>query len=154
MVKKTDGGILITKIKQLQGRIFEKLLTAHGISEFNGAQGRILFVLWETDGIPISELARRTGLAKTTLTSMLDRMEQKELITRVYSPADRRTVKIRLTEKTLGLREHYDQVSDEMNQIFYKGFSDEEIHTLETSLRKVLANLTEKEDHTNGNESD
>ena len=139
MVKKTDGGILITKIKQLQGRIFEKLLTTHGISEFNGAQGRILFVLWETDGIPISELARRTGLAKTTLTSMLDRMEQKELITRVYSPADRRTVKIRLTEK---------------NQIFYKGFSDEEIHTLETGLRKVLANLTKKEDHTNGNESD
>lgn len=154
MVKKTDGGILITKIKQLQGRIFEKLLTTHGISEFNGAQGRILFVLWETDGIPISELARRTGLAKTTLTSMLDRMEQKELITRVYSPADRRTVKIRLTEKALNLREHYDQVSDEMNQIFYKGFSDEEIHTLETGLRKVLANLTKKEDHTNGNESD
>ena len=51
MIRKTDGGILITRIKQLQGRIFEKLLTAHGISEFNGAQGRILFVLWEQDGI-------------------------------------------------------------------------------------------------------
>ena len=59
MIRKTDGGILITRIKQLQGRIFEKLLTAHGISEFNGAQGRILFVLWEQDGILISELARR-----------------------------------------------------------------------------------------------
>ena len=47
MIDKTDGGILITKIKQLQGRIFEKLLDEHGISEFNGAQGRILFVLWE-----------------------------------------------------------------------------------------------------------
>ena len=73
MIEKTDGGILITRIKQLQGRIFEKLLAAHGISEFNGAQGRILFVLWEKDGIPISELAKKTGLAKTTLTSMLDR---------------------------------------------------------------------------------
>ena len=31
MIRKTDGGILITRIKQLQGRIFEKLLTAHGI---------------------------------------------------------------------------------------------------------------------------
>lgn len=151
MVKKTDGGILITKIKQLQGRIFEKLLTAHGISEFNGAQGRILFVLWETDGIPISELARRTGLAKTTLTSMLDRMEQKELITRVYSPADRRTVKIRLTKKASKLQEHYEQVSDEMNQIFYRGFCDEEIFALEAGLRKVLANLTEKETDKNGN---
>ncbi len=150
MTQKTDGGILITRIKQLQGRIFEKLLAAHDISEFNGAQGRILFVLWEKDSIPISELARKTGLAKTTLTSMLDRMEQRELIERVYSPTDRRTVKIQLTEKALGLREHYEQVSDEMNQIFYKGFRDEEIFALETGLRKVLANLTEKEDHTNG----
>lgn len=150
MAQKTDGGILITRIKQLQGRIFEKLLATHDIREFNGAQGRILFVLWEKDSIPISELARKTGLAKTTLTSMLDRMEQRELIERVYSPTDRRTVKIQLTEKALGLREHYEQVSDEMNQIFYKGFRDEEIFALETGLRKVLANLTEKEDHTNG----
>lgn len=150
MTEKTDGGILITRIKQLQGRIFEKLLAQHGISEFNGAQGRILFVLWKEDGIPISELARKTGLAKTTLTSMLDRMEQRELIERIYPPADRRTVKIRLTERARGLQEHYEQVSDEMNQIFYKGFRDEEIFALETGLRKVLANLTEKEDYTNG----
>ena len=151
MIDKTNGGILITRIKQLQGRIFEKLLDEHGISEFNGAQGRILFVLWEKDDIPISELARKTGLAKTTLTSMLDRMEQRKLIERIYSPADRRTVKIRLTQTSLGFQEKYKQVSDEMNQIFYRGFNDEEILSLETGLRKVLTNLTEKEDHTNGN---
>lgn len=151
MIDKTNGGILITRIKQLQGRIFEKLLAAHNISEFNGAQGRILFVLWEKDGIPISELARKTGLAKTTLTSMLDRMENRKLIERIHSSDDRRSVKIRLTETAMGLQEHYRQVSEEMNQIFYKGFSDEEIRALETGLRKVLTNLTEKETHTNGN---
>lgn len=151
MVEKTNGGILITRIKQLQGRIFEKLLNEHGISEFNGAQGCILFVLWEKDDIPISELARKTGLAKTTLTSMLDRMEQRGLIKRACSPDDRRTVKIRLTETARGFREQYDQVSEEMSQIFYRGFNDEEILALETGLRKVLANLTEKENHTNGN---
>ena len=151
MIDKTDGGILITRIKQLQGRIFEKLLDEHGISEFNGAQGRILFVLWEKDDIPISELSRKTGLAKTTLTSMLDRMEQRGLVERAYSPTDRRTVKIQLTETALGFREQYNQVSEEMSQIFYRGFSDEEILALETGLRKVLANLTEKENHTNGN---
>lgn len=151
MIDKTYGGILITKIKQLQGRIFEKLLDAHGISEFNGAQGRILFVLWEKDDIPISELARKTGLAKTTLTSMLDRMEQRKLVERVCSPLDRRTVKIRLTETAIGFQERYKQVSNEMNQIFYRGFCNEEIHSLETGLRKVLTNLSEKEDLTNGN---
>ena len=147
MLDQTNGGILITKIIQHQGRIFEKLLTAHNISEFNGAQGRILFVLWEKDDIPISELAKQTGLAKTTLTSMLDRMEKQELIERIYSPADRRTVRIRLTKTASSFKEQYEQVSDEMNQIFYKGFSDEEILTLETGLRKVLKNLAEKENY-------
>ena len=147
MLDKTNGGFLITKIKQLQGRIFEKLLAEHNINEFNGAQGRILFVLWEKDDIPISELAKQTGLAKTTLTSMLDRMEKQGHIERVYSPTDRRTVRIRLTEAAGGFKEQYEQVSEEMNQIFYKGFSDEEILTLETGLRKVLTNLTEKENH-------
>lgn len=143
MIDQTNGGFLITKIKQLQGRIFEKLLAAHNISEFNGAQGRILFVLWEKDNIPISELARQTGLAKTTLTSMLDRMEKQELIERVSSPLDRRTVSIRLTKTASSLEKQYEQVSDEMNQIFYRGFTNDEVLALETALKKVLKNLTD-----------
>ena len=147
MLNNTEGGFLITKIKQLQGRIFEKLLAEHNINEFNGAQGRILFVLWEKDNIPISELSKKTGLAKTTLTGMLDRMEKQGHIERVYSSADRRTVRIKLTENARLFKEQYELVSDEMNQIFYRGFSDEEILILETGLRKVLTNLTEKENH-------
>lgn len=145
MVEQTNGGFLITKIKQLQGRIFEKLLAAHDISEFNGAQGRILFVLWTEDDIPISELARQTGLAKTTLTSMLNRMEKQGLIERNCSSDDRRSVRIHLTENAAALEEQYRQVSSEMNQIFYEGFNDDEIRTLEAGLHKVLQNLTDKE---------
>ena len=37
---KTNGGFLISQIKQIQGRIFEKLLTESGIDGFNGAQGQ------------------------------------------------------------------------------------------------------------------
>ena len=61
---KTNGGFLMTQIKQVGGRVFEKLLSQSGIDEFNGAQGRILYVLWQLDNIPISELSKKTGLAK------------------------------------------------------------------------------------------
>ncbi len=145
MLSKTNGGFLISKIKQIQGRIFEKLLIEHGINQFNGAQGRILFVLWEEDNIPIKELADRTGLAKTTLTSMLDRLEASGHIQRVYDPSDRRTVKIKLTETTLNLKKQYDEVSVKMSEIFYKGFDDEEIISFEKSLNKILNNITKWE---------
>lgn len=145
MTNKTNGGFLISKIKQIQGRVFEKLLAEHGISEFNGAQGRILFVLWEQDGITISELSEKTGLAKTTLTSMLDRLEEMGHIQRTSSPRDRRALKIVLTSEARGLKDRYDAVSAEMNEIFYGGFSDEEILAFEAYLGKVLENLLKKE---------
>lgn len=147
MIEKTNGGFLIGKIKQIQGRVFEKMLAEHGISEFNGAQGRILFVLWEQDDIPIIELSRKTGLAKTTLTSMLDRLESSGHIVRTLDPSDRRAVRIRLTERARGLRDKYDKVSAEMNKVFYGGFEDEEILAFESSLGKVLENLIKKEDN-------
>ena len=46
-----NGGFLVSKIKQLGDRIFEKILSEKNIDAFNGAQGRILYVLWQEDGI-------------------------------------------------------------------------------------------------------
>ena len=147
LIAKTNGGFLITKIKQIQGRMFEKTLIEYGITQFNGAQGRILFVLWENDNIPISELAEKTGLAKTTLTSMLDRLENSGHILRMYDPTNRRIVRINLTETVKNLQEQYNEVSYKMNEIFYEGFSDDEILVFENCLVKVLKNLTNKENN-------
>ncbi len=149
MLEKKNGGFLISKVKQIQGRVFDRLLAEHDISEFNGAQGRILYVLWEEDNVPIRCLSEKTGLAKTTLTSMLDRMEASGFIKRSFDPSDRRTVKICLTDTAKDLKEQYDAVSTEMSEIFYRGFTDEEILAFEKSLGKILKNLIEKE---NGNE--
>lgn len=145
MLTKTNGGFLISKVKQVQGRVFEKMLAKHGISDFNGAQGRILYVLWEEDNIPIRQLSARTGLAKTTLTSMLDRLENLGHIKRKYSSSDRRIVRITLTEKAKNLKSNYEKVSSEMNEIFYNGFTDGEITAFENYLERILTNLTEQE---------
>lgn len=141
----TRGGFLISQIKQIQGRVFARLLTEAGIDEFNGAQGRILYILWQEDNLPIVELAARTGLAKTTLTSMLDRMESLGHIKRCYDSEDRRQIRIRLTKGVRRLEKKYRQVSDEMSRLFYKGFSEKEILKLDSQLEKVLKNLEEEE---------
>lgn len=144
-MKGEKGGFLITQVKQIQGRIFDALLHEAGIEEFNGAQGRILYVLWQEDDLSISEVARRTGLAKTTLTSMLDRMEERGFLERAADRQDRRQLRIVLTPKARALNDRYNKVSDEMSQIFYENFSDDEINTFENLLEKVLANLLQKE---------
>ncbi len=145
MIEKTEGGFIISQIKQVAGRIFEKLLADAGVDAFNGAQGRILYVLWQTDNIPIVELSQKTGLAKTTLTAMLDRLEGSELVQRVFDKTDRRQIRIVLTDKARGLSSEYEQVSSQMNEVYYAGFSDSEIIAFEDTLRRILNNLNEKE---------
>lgn len=145
MISETNGGFLISQIKQVSGRIFEKLLSNAGVDAFNGAQGRILYVLWQEDNIPIVELSKKTGLAKTTLTSMLDRMEESGLLLRIFNKTDRRQIRIALTEQARSLSGEYGKVSQEMNEIYYAGFSDDEIIAFENTLRRILKNLNESE---------
>ena len=145
MLEKTNGGFLVSQLKQIQGRVFEKLLNDANIKEFNGAQGRILYVLWQTDSVPIIELSKKTGLAKTTLTAMLDRMEEAGLINRNFDKTDRRQIRITLTKKARELNDKYSEVSRKKNEIFYQGFSDSEIEQFENYLYRIINNLNESE---------
>jgi DNA-binding MarR family transcriptional regulator len=138
-----EGGFLIAKIHQLSGRIFARILKKSGVDEINPAQGRILFVLWKKDEIPISELSRKTMLSKSTLTSMLDRLEKAGYVVREHSQKDRRTILIKRTEKDRNMEKTYTKVSDEMADLFYRGFTPEEIDNFEGYLKRLLNNLVE-----------
>ncbi len=138
-----QGGFLITKIKQLGDRIFEKVLSERNIDAFNGAQGRILYVLWQEDGVPIKTVSDQCGLAITSLTTMLERMEKQGLITRIQDPSDKRKTLLFLTDKARSLKNDYDEVSSQMGDIYYRGFSEEEIRQFEGYLDRVRNNLEE-----------
>lgn len=131
----------MSQIRHLSGRVGDKLLKESGVDVFNGAQGRILYVLWEHGTLTISEIGRLTSLAKTTLTSMLDRMETSGLIERIPDKKNRRQIFISVTEKAKGYREKYDGISDRMSEIFYSGFTENQIADFENQLRKILKNL-------------
>ena len=143
----TKGGFLISRIKQVSGRLFDRMLAEADVDAFNGAQGRILYVLWQGDGLTISQISAQTSLANTTLTSMLDRMEQSGLITREPSPTDRRALLIRLTDKARALRQDYDHISQRMNELYYLGFTEEEIRQFEGYLTRILDNLQGGSNH-------
>jgi DNA-binding MarR family transcriptional regulator len=140
MRSQRQGGSLIAQIHQLAGRIFARKLKEYQV-EINPAQGRIMFVLWRNDGIPLSELAKETSLGKSTLTSMLDRLEESGYVARVRSQKDRREVLIKRTEKDETWQEVYVQVSREMSELFYDEFSESEIDEFEKNLRRILDNL-------------
>ena len=140
----TNGGFLVTKVKQLSDRVFEKILNEKSIDAFNGAQGRILYILWQEDGISIKALSDRCGLAVTSLTTMLERMERQGLIRRESDSRDKRRTLLFLTDRARALRTDYDAVSDQMGALYYRGFTEDEIRQFEESLQRIQRNLEEK----------
>lgn len=117
------------------------MLKESGIDAFNGAQGRILYVLWENEQLTISEIGHLTSLAKTTLTSMLDRMEESGLLVKVADKKNRRQVNVFITNKAKLYKEEYDKVTDQMNEMFYRGFSENEVTEFEAMLRRIIKNI-------------
>ena len=134
----------MAKIRQVGGRISERILKQYNI-EINSAQGRIMFVLWQNDGISINELAKKTHLKKSTLTSMLDRLHKMGYIKRQRSKKDRRKILINRTEKDRTMEKKYVEVSEEMTRLYYKGFSESQIIHFEKDLERILHNLIEYE---------
>ena len=138
------GGFLITKIKQLHSRALAQCISEKGIEAFSGEQGKILFVLWQKDKITQKELASETGLAKNTITVMLEKMEKNNLINRITDENDKRKSLVILTDYAKSLKKTFDEISEEMLKRVYKGFSEEEIDKYEEYLHRIIKNLEEK----------
>ena len=138
---KYNGGFLMSRIKQIHGRILNNFISNREITAFNAEQGRILHVLWENDNISIKELSARTGLAINTLTTMLERMQGKNLIEKRTDEKDKRKTIIILTDYAKSLKKEYDVISEEIISVFYKNFSHNEIMEFEEYLKRILDNL-------------
>ena len=142
---KSNSGFYISRIKQINTRLLNKLLAQKNITAFNGEQGRILHVLWENDGISNQELSKRSGLAMSSLTTMLERMEEKNLLTRKGCPKDKRKCLLFLTEHANSLKKEYDEISDKMTKLSFEGISEDEKLTFEKTLENILKNLEKAE---------
>ena len=145
MIKKTKGGTLLSQVHQVCGRVWNKILRENNMADLEGARGRIIFALWGKDGVPIKTLCEKTSLDKSTLTGIIDRLERDGYIERKPSQTDKRSTLICLTGKEQEFAKHVQKVSNKMNKIFYKGFSDEEIMQFDSMLERILVNCKEAE---------
>ena len=75
-------------------RLYKPLLDQLGLTY---PQYLVMLVLWEGDGLTVSDLGQRLSLDSGTLTPLLKRLEATGLITRMRDAADERRVRIGLT---------------------------------------------------------
>ena len=141
-----DSHLVAHHIRLLNGRIFQKLLRQDPDSLYRSEQGKILAVLWnsKTGCATATDIALATGLANNTLTTMIKKLEEQNLV--IISPCgiDKRKKYVKLTEQGLSQKEVGRRVSQKLDAIFYKGFTEEEVRQFEVFQERILANLKEK----------
>ena len=147
IMDKMLGGYQALQIRLLNGRIFQKLLSNEPDAQYRSEQGKILTILWkqELGCATATDIALATGLANNTLTSMVKKLEEQGLVTIQPCTQDKRKKYISLTDLGWAQKEIGDRVSKELGEIFYQGFSNQEIREFEAYQERIITNLKAKE---------
>ncbi|MDD2056434.1 MarR family transcriptional regulator [Pseudomonas sp. GD03860] len=128
-------GLLLARAALVKDRILDSHLQAFGVT---AAQFKVLIIVAQYDVDTPAELCRFLALDSGSMTRMLDRLEQKDLIVRRRCPDDRRQVRLELSEEGQKLADQLPHVgAAAMNELLGVLAADE-LASLEGLLTKIL----------------
>jgi DNA-binding MarR family transcriptional regulator len=113
-------------------KAYRPLLDALGLTY---PQYLVMMVLWERDGLGVSEVGARLHLDSGTLTPLLKRLEQSGLLRRERAADDERRVELRLTPAGRALRERAGTLPVRMARL--TGCSSDELARLRRQLVRL-----------------
>ena len=128
-------GLLLGRAALLKDRIIDTHMEPHGIT---AAQFKVMIIIAQFGVDTPAELCRHLSLDSGSMTRMLDRLEQKDLLLRKRCADDRRLVRLALTEEGQALADKLPEIGvNAMNQLA-GALDSEELQTLEAILKKIL----------------
>ncbi|MFQ3789287.1 MarR family winged helix-turn-helix transcriptional regulator [Halomonas sp. A29] len=99
----------------------------------------VMLVLWEQDGLKVTDICERLYLETTTLTPLLKRLESRGLLHRRRSAQDERQVIVTLSEEGRALRQKAGELPKCMAEAM--GCSAKEVADLRQRLNQIRASL-------------
>jgi len=102
---------------------------------------RVLAALREQDGRRMGDLSETTSIEVSTLTRLVDGMEEKGLVARRRDAADARAVALHATPAGRRLTQRIVPIAERYEQVALAGFNASEAETLKAALRRLYANM-------------
>lgn len=132
----------ITKIRQSLFGFLESELLKNNIQDIAPSYGDILYIIDSHGPLTLQEIARLASKDKSTVSSVIKKLEENGYVTKVKVDDDARFVKIKLTAKAKKIKTILWKISDDMNKRLFNGLSEEEKNSLFTILGKINNNIT------------
>jgi DNA-binding MarR family transcriptional regulator len=140
-IDETNFLYIITNIRQRLFKSLESELSKENIKDIAPSFGDILFVLDQKGTITMQEVAKHTIKDKSTISSVINKLEAGGYITKEKDSGDARYTNLTLTPKAKKLRPVLFDISNKMNTKLFEGLSDMEKQTLFELIGKVYKNL-------------
>ncbi len=114
---------------------FAALLAKHDISV---AQWVVLRTLYDKQNISLNEAARLVGVDNSSLSRMIERLVQKNLVSRTNIDKDRRSVQLSLTSTGKTLVPKLAQLADKNDESFFQILSTQKRQELLDTIKQLL----------------
>lgn len=111
--------------------------------DISRGQAGVLCVLAVQDNLTQSEIAEQLSVQGATVTNMLQRLEEAGLVVRHRDPEDNRLVRVSLTEAGIQKEREINAQFGALQELIFKGLSQEERALLRRWLHQIFTNITE-----------
>lgn len=137
-----DGAhrMICRQIKQVMTSLARRVDAHMQPLELTGMQWEPLMLLWLKRADTVAALARVSQVGVPSMTRMLDRLEQKDLLRRERSATDRRVVNLHLTPKGRKAASRIWPIVVEGMNVHLQGFRQDELAQLSDLLGRMLTN--------------
>ena len=128
---------ILSKIVHRLSGYFNAVLKQKGMALSPGPIG-IILVLDKEKQTTMGALSQALEMDNAALTRLVDKLEQKQIVSREINPADRRKILIRITQKGLSWSAEVKQVIETVNRQIKAGFTTEELEIYQRVNQDIL----------------
>ena len=133
-------GYLIGDVSRMLRTVYDRRVEPLGLTR---AQWRVLARISRIEGCTQTELAAELEIEKPTLGKLIERLEEKEWVTRRPDENDARTKRVFLTKRSGPVLNEMFSLADDVLHAAIAGLSRQEADQLNAALLQVKSNLSE-----------
>lgn len=134
----------LLSVSAVHAQMSREAFTTLGLTE---GQPKILYILRRGDGHVQKDLAEFCGVRQSTMTVLLTKLEEQNLIYResCFVSGKKRAFRIFLTEAGREMADRLEAVVESLEQKCFQGFSQSEAETLMQLLSRVEGNIKDEQ---------
>lgn len=138
LAREESLGYQVNHLARLLAQILADRIAPYGVVPGQFAQ---LLALFEQDGLTQRELCDRVRIEQPTMANTLQRMQRDGLVRCTPDPADRRRIRVRLTERAHALEGDLVAAARAVNATATAGLTDAETATYLDLTERLIRNL-------------